>query len=356
MSIKVGVIGASFAKAAYLPALANIEDAEVVAVASARLESAKSAADAFGVPNAYDDWEKMLDNHELDLVGIATPPIYHAPMTLKALERGAHVLCEKPMSMNVDESRQMYETAEAHGKLHMIGHELRFNPTRQKLKSLLTEGAIGDIRFVTVVNISPSWGDPASRPFNDWWSDEAMGGGRMGANGSHQIDLIRWWFGDVGAINGDVRTLVPDRIGKDNGQPFTATADDFTQFQMEMQSGAVVNMVLTGAARHNIGNHVQIFGSEGTILLSNDDETLRVAKAGEPFEEMTFDDPNDGLPHVGKGIWNVSFVALMQELCGAIREGRKLEAGATFYDGLKTQEAMDAVRLSSVERRWIALD
>lgn len=355
MTIKAGIIGASFAREAYLPALATIDDVEVVAIASARMESAQAAADAFDVPNAYDSWETMLDSHGLDLVGIATPTIHHAPMVLKALESGAHVLCEKPMAMNSDESQAMLDKAEALGKLHMVGHELRFNPTRQHLKKLLDEGAIGDVRFVTVVNVSPSWGDPASRPYNDWWSDESMGGGRLGANGSHQIDLIRWWFGELGAINGEVRTLVPDRIGKNNGQPFTATADDFTQFQIETQSGAVVTAVLSGAARHGIGNHVQIFGSEGTILLSNSDEVLRVARAGEDFQALTFDDPNAGLPGVGKGIWNVSFVGLMQELTAAIREGRATQRGATFVDGHKTQQAMDAVRRSSAERRWIQL-
>ncbi len=355
MTLKVGIIGASFAKAAYLPALANISDATVTGISSARLESAQAAADAFRIPRAYDNWEQMLDEQTFDLVGIATPPVYHMPMVLRALERGAHVLCEKPFAMNTAEAQTMLDQAEVMGKLHMIGHELRFNPTRRKLKDLLDEGAIGTVRFVTVVNISNSWGDLASRPFNDWWSDEAMGGGRMGANGSHQIDLLRWWLGDIGAVNGDLRTLVPARIGKDNGQPFTATADDFTQFQMEMQSGAVVNMLLSGAARHNVGNSVQFFGSEGTILLSNDDEVLRVARHGEPFQELTLSDSNATLPGVNKGIWNVSFVGLMQEFTAAIREGRALKAGATFFDGLKTQQAMDAVRQSSTERRWIQL-
>jgi predicted dehydrogenase len=356
MTIKVGVIGASFAKEAYLPALATIDDVELAAIASARMESAQSAADAFNIPNVYDDWEKMLDSHTLDFVGIATPTIYHAPMVLKALDNGAHVLCEKPMAMNSDEAQAMLDMAQAQGRVHMIGHELRFNPTRQHLKKLLDEGAIGDVRFVTVVNISPSWGDPASRPYNDWWSNESMGGGRLGANGSHQIDLIRWWLGDLGAINGEVRTLVPNRLGKHNGQPFTATADDFTQYQIEMQSGAVVTMILSGAARHSMGNHVQIFGSEGTILLSNNDEILHVARPGENFAQLTFEDPNADLPGVGKGIWNISFVGLMQELTAAIREERATQQGATFADGLKTQLAMDAVRRSSAERRWIQLD
>jgi predicted dehydrogenase len=355
MTIRTAVIGASFAKAAYLPALATVDDVEVVAVASARLESAQAAAQAFGVPHAYDDWRAMLDKHPVDLVGIATPVIHHAPMTLAALDAGAHVICEKPMAMNSNEARQMLDKAEALGRVHLIGHELRFNPNRRKIKRLIADGTIGDVRHVNIVNISATWGDPASRPVNDWWSLAEMGGGRLGANGSHQIDLLRFWLGDVGAISGQVATLVPDRIGKNTGGPWTATADDQVSFTAEMKNGALASVFLSGAARHSIGNHVQIFGSEGTIMLADADEILRVARAGEEFQDMSEFDPNAALPGIGKGIWNVSFVGLIHEVTAAIREGRAPRAGATFVDGLKNQQAMDAVRRSWVERRWITL-
>ncbi len=355
MTIRTAIIGASFAKAAYLPALATIDDVEVVAIASARMESAQSAADQFNVPSAYDDWKRMLSNHEVDLVGIATPTIHHAPMALASLDAGAHVLCEKPMAMNADESRAMLEKAENLSKLHIMGHELRFNPTRRKLKQLIDARYIGDVRHMNIVNISSTWGDPTTRPKNDWWSMEAQGGGRLGANGSHQIDLIRWWLGDIGALNGQIATVVPYRVDKTTGEPWTATADDQLSFTLEMQNGALVSVFLSGVARHNIGNHVQIFGSEGTILLSNSDEKLLVAKAGEDYQDMSVSDPNADLPGVNAGIWNVSFVALMQELTAAIREGRSLQAGATFADGLACQLAMDAVKQSWAERRWITL-
>lgn len=355
MTIKAAVIGASFARAAYLPALATIDDVEIVAVASARLQSAQSAASAFNVPHSYDDWRVMLERHAVDLVGIATPTIHHAPMTLAALEAGAHVLCEKPMAMNSDEARQMLEKAEALGRVHIIGHELRFNPTRRKLKQLIDDGAIGQVRHVNIVNITPTWGDPATRPAGDWWSMAEMGGGRLGANGSHQIDLLRWWLGDIGAISGVVKTMVPDRVDKDTGEAWTATADDIATFTAEMQNGAIATVFMSGVARHNLGNHTQIFGSEGTILLSNEDEKLLVARAGESFQGTTVNDPNADLPGINKGIWNVSFVGLMQELTAAIREGRSLRAGATFADGLQCQLAMDAVVESWQTRRWITL-
>jgi predicted dehydrogenase len=109
--MKVGIVGASFAKAAYLPALRHVEGAEVVAIASARMDSAKACADQFGVPNAYDDWRKMIDRHQLDLVCIATPTVTHAPIALMALDAGAHVLCEKPTAMDAAEAKAMLDRA-----------------------------------------------------------------------------------------------------------------------------------------------------------------------------------------------------------------------------------------------------
>ena len=113
--------------------------------------------------------------------------------------------------------------------------------------------------------------------------------------------------------------------------------------------------VLSGAARHGTGNQTQVFGSEGTITLADNDERLLVAKAGEDFVDMSERDPNADLDGIGGGIWNVSFVALMQELTAAIREERSLSWGATFADGHLCQIAMDAVRQSHVERRWVNL-
>jgi predicted dehydrogenase len=185
---------------------------------------------------------------------------------------------------------------------------------------------------------------------------EAMGGGRLGANGSHQIDLIRWWLGEVGAVCGQVKVVVADRIDKQTGERWTATADDLVHFTLEMASGALVTVFLSGVARHTMDNHTQIFGSEGTLLLANNNERLLYARAGEDFKDISEHDPNADLPGIGKGIWNVSVVGLMRELTSAIREGRPLREGATFYDGLQTQIVMDAVRQSTLERRWILLN
>jgi predicted dehydrogenase len=353
MSIRVGVIGASFAKAAYLPALRHVPGAQVVALASARLESARSTAEAFGVPHAYDDWRSMLAEHRFDLVCIATPTDTHAPMTLAALDAGANVLCEKPTAMDADEARAMRDRAAELGRVSMMGHELRFNPNRRKLAELVRSGAIGEVRHAHITNITPGWADPAARPKGDWWSLAERGGGRLGANGSHQVDLLRWWFGEVLSVMGVVETVIPNRLDRQTGEPWTATADDFVHLMLRQERSHYSDVVMSGVARHNMDNVTQIYGSEGTILLTNGDERLLIGKPGGSFEEISVSDPNAGLEGVGKGIWNVSFVALMQELCGAIAEGRPVTAGATFEDGYRNQLVLDAAKRADAERRWV---
>ncbi len=354
--LNVAIIGASFARDAYLPAFAHIAGAQVTALASGRLDSARAAAAPYDIAHVTDDWQAMLAGGGFDLVCIATPTVLHAPMALAALAGGAHVLCEKPTAMNATEARGMLDAARAAGRLHMIDHELRFNPTRARIAELIQGGELGEVRHVNISNIGASWADPASRPKGDWWSDAAMGGGRLGANGSHQVDMLRWWLGEPASVIGQALTVVPDRVDKTTGEAWTATADDLSYFTLEMGSGALAQVFMSGVAAANMGNETQIFGSKGTITLSNSDEKLFFAKAGQSFADISVPDPNASLPGLNKGIWNVSVLAALQEFCAAITEGRDLQRGATFVDGLRNQMVLDAVIASTASRKWEDLD
>ena len=148
-------------------------------------------------------------------------------------------------------------------------------------------------------------------------------------------------------------TLVPDRTDPTTGEAWTATADDVAFLSLEMESGPVAQVFMSGVAAHGMGNETRIFGSEGTITLSNNDERLLFAPRGADFREITAPDPNADLPGVNPGIWNVSVVALMRELAAAIREDRPPTRGATFVDGFLNQRVLDAVRVSQAERRWV---
>ncbi len=355
MLLKIGIVGASFAKAAYLPAFKHIDGVEVTAISSFNIENAKSCAEEFHIKNYYDDWEKMIDENSLDLVCIATPTDLHAPITIKALRNGAHVLCEKPTAMNSAEASEMLKVAEEYNRIHMVDHELRFNPNRKKIKEWIFNGDIGEIQHINILNVSNGWLSPDSRPKNDWWSLKSRGGGRMGANGSHQVDLIRWWCGEIKSVFGQAITFVEDRIDKNTNEQWKATADDLSHFSLELVNGGLASIFLSGVASHVLGNKTQIFGTQGTIILEDKTEEILFAKKGEDFQKFYFEDKNVSLEGLNKGIWNISVVSLLRELVSAIKEKRSLNNGSTFKDGLQNQIVVDAVLESTIKRKWIDL-
>ena len=206
MTIRTSIIGASFAKAAYLPALAIIDDVELVAISSAHLENAQSTAQAFNIPHAYDDWRTMLDKHPVDLVGIATPTIYHAEMALAALDAGAHVICEKPLVINTWNLQSLSELEAKTGKREFTILQLRLHPTLIALQQQLTSQPAGQKRDVVLTYITRrgQW------YHTSWKGDDEKSGGLAMNIGIHFFDLLIWLFGKP--QNSQVHLSRPDKM------------------------------------------------------------------------------------------------------------------------------------------------
>src|SRR5258707_14416861 len=188
--IRIGIIGAGFARSTQIPGFKACAGARIVAIASEHREHAEEVAREFGIDNAENDWRALVARDDIDLVSIVTPVVTHCEMTLAALDRGKAVLCEKPMAMNAGEARRMADRAREAGALTLIDHELRFLTGRVKLHELLRRGEIGKERHVRLILRADSRADP-NWPWN-WWSDIKQGGGALGAIGSHTIDAFRW--------------------------------------------------------------------------------------------------------------------------------------------------------------------
>jgi predicted dehydrogenase len=101
-TIRIGIIGAGFARTTQIPGFKNCRDASIVAIASARREHAEEVAHEFEIEGVESDWRRLVARDDIDLVSVVTPVVTHCEMTLAALETGKAVLCEKPMAMNAE--------------------------------------------------------------------------------------------------------------------------------------------------------------------------------------------------------------------------------------------------------------
>ena len=352
--VLVGVIGTGFGQSAQIPGFKVCSDAEVIAICSRRRERAEAAAREFDIPYAFTDYHEMVQMEELTLVSVVTSPHLHYPMVMAALEAGKHVLCEKPMALNVVEAREMYEKAEEVGVVHLIDHELRFNPTRMRMNELIDEGFIGNLRHVTVTRVANSNVDPFSHPWS-WWSQQDKGGGILGANGSHQIDQLRWWFGEIEGVFGRGRTFVKERKLPDSSEMRPVETDDFTSFLIHFANGAEGVLSLSSVASHKRGSRVEAYGDEGSLILDEEGRLWGARKREEDFEDLSVPDPVTSMEGISKNVWARSFVHQARYLVDVILTRGVVEKGATFYDGMRCQEVMDAIRRSWKQEMWVEI-
>ena len=350
-SINIGIIGAGFARTTQLPGFRACAGARVTAIASGRRESAERVAREFDIPFVGADWREIVTRADVDLVSIVTPPATHLEIALAALDAGKAVLCEKPMAMNAAESQRMSERAQAVGALALIDHELRFLDGRQKMRDMIRAGEIGQVRHAALSFRADS--RATTERGWDWWSNAQMGGGALGAIGSHAIDAFRWLLdAEVADVSCQLSTHVAERPDDASGGALRrVTTDDEANLLLrfadhENLRGATANVSLSlveaGAPLHRL----EIFGARGA---------LRVEEAGElwhaPVGAGTWQrvDVERGAlaPGMRDGGWSRGFTRFAQEIVNALRDGRRSIAGAaTFADGHRTQLVLDAARQS----------
>jgi len=359
--IGVGLIGTGFARNTQAPAFSICEGAELIAVCSGRVESAQRVAAEFNIKYVCENYEQLLALEDVSLVVISAPPYLHHPITMAALEAGKHVICEKPMAMNAAEAREMVEAAESRpDQLSIIDHELRFNPTWRRLKELVDDGFLGDLHHIHIT-IASGFRHSALRPWN-WWSQQSAGGGLLGALGSHSIDAVRWIFGEIESVCGAVETMVHERKDPVSGEMRPNETDDYCSFLMKLiphdrgrRAGAARGVVTLSAMYASGGkNQVCAAGSKGTLVLDGEETLSGALGYNHSFEDLSLGDRALEISILPNNIWARSFYHLARETVQALREDRaEIAHAATFTDGLRCQEVLDAVRRSNEGRRWV---
>ena len=356
-TIGVGILGTGFARSTQIPCFQATPGFEVVGILSRNMTRAYDLAKEFGLRRAFDDLDRMLAVPEIELVAVSTPPDLHLPQTLAALRAGKHVLCEKPTALHAGEAAEMLLAARASGKLHLLDHELRFNPRRRRLVELIQEGFLGRVYTIEYRMAGAFRVDP-SRPWS-WWSDETRGGGVLGALGSHAIDAIRSWVGEIREARGHLVTVIPERPDPETGLPRAVTADDYAAAWLRLEKGGDVNLSLSAVSREEQWTRVALHGEKGSLILDEHQRLWKRAHADQAYVEVQVEDAP--MPPPGSRVpdspWARAFLLYAAAIRNAIRAGQSTVPGAaTFEDGLKNQLVLDAIRESSKRGDWVAVD
>ncbi len=210
--IGVGVIGCgAIANRAHLPTYRSLPDTQLIAVSDIDEKKVKSVARQFNA-QPYTDYNLLLDRDDIDAVSICTPPSFHAEIAVKAAERNKHILCEKPISITLDDANQMIQVVKKNNRILMIGHHLRFQDNLIKLKEHVEDKSLGEIVMIKSHWLGKSALFGGWRTQSDYYKKRQLGGDVLLNYGTHVTDLVQWLSGDVEEVyaNTDIYGAKPD--------------------------------------------------------------------------------------------------------------------------------------------------
>jgi D-xylose 1-dehydrogenase (NADP+, D-xylono-1,5-lactone-forming) len=297
--LRLGILGAArIALGGIIPAAARTERIEVAAVATRGGEKSREVREAAPEAELFGDYDSLLGGANVEAVYVPLPNSMHVEWTLKAIEAGKHVLCEKPFSLEAEEVARAVEAAERLGVTLMEGFMFRLHPQTLRLRGLLSEGAVGRVRQV-VAEFGHRLDDPA-----DVRGIGSLGGGSLGDVGCYCVSALRLAFGS---------------------EPHTASA--FARFDeegadkelaglLEFDSGlGIVSSSISSARRERM----EIVGEEGTISL---DAPFRADKAGGTIEITRGGESSSETFEAAD-----PYRAELEEFAAAIHEGRESAVG-----------------------------
>lgn len=352
--IGVGLIGTGFGLRVQLPGFAAHPDFEVVAITSSAPGRAADIAAKHGIPQAHDDWRHLVVNPEVHLVSVASTTDLHAAQALSALAAGKAVLCEKPMGMNLEETRAMLAGADSAGVTAAIDFLWRHRPAESEFQRRVASGFLGETRHVhwTITWPGlPGWAQPMS-----WSWQASRGGGMLGNVGSHWLDQLLWCFGPASHVFATLESHFPTRDWPD-GTPGTVDTEDAFTVMLRFVGGGTGTLRFFAAGHHSPGSRLEAYGTEGTIILDGDTD-LRAGQTGKPLQPVPL--PDFRVETVSEAAQEAlggyaPFLAVVDRLARRL-SGQPADDLATFADGSRVQAVMDAARRSNHEGCWIALD
>jgi predicted dehydrogenase len=317
--MRVGVIGTGFGGRTVAPAFAATEGCSVVDVVSARDDAAVAA---------------LCARPDVDLISVHSPPFMHRAHVQAALDGGHAVLCDKPFGRNTDDACAMLEAAQAAGVVHLLNFEFRHSPMRAELRRLVVEGAVGPVEHALWVQLVSGSRVPLRR--HGWLFDRALGGGWIGAWGSHAVDGIRWMFGEVLGVRADCRVTVTERPDRE-GVPRRCDAEDAFTATLDVVRGVTFAIDTSFVAAATLPQRIVVLGADG-VLESVGDARVHLRRADGTREEFEAPPPSSGDPH------DEPMARWATVVRDAVDAGAAPPGEPTFADGVACVRVLDELR------------
>ncbi len=355
-SIGVGMLGYGFMGRAHSSAFRAIRHLttprallpELISIAGRTEHAVSAAASAYGFAEYVTDWRELVADPRIELFDNTGPNGIHADPSIAAAEAGKHVICEKPLGRDAEESHLAWQRVAATGVKHMCGFNYRFVPAVRLARDLIAAGELGEILHFRGCYLQDWLIDSAVS--NLWRLDKtAAGSGALGDLGAHVIDLARYLVGEIDGVSGAMRTFTPIR----GGEP--VDVDDAFVATVSFAEGAVGTIE---ASRFCPGRKnallFEINGTAGSLAFNLERlNELEVSEGTRGFRTVLVSEPDH--PHwdnwwpPGHMIgWEHSFIHELDHLLSAIRDdGDIAPFGATFQDGYRAAEVCDAIARSA---------
>ncbi len=344
--IKVGVVGTGYTvgiASQHVNSYQKNSDCELVALYDIVPERAREWAKERGLEaDICNSYEELLD--KVDAVSICAPNYAHVDLSVKAIARGKHVLCEKPISTNAENAKEALNYSKCTDKVSMIGFSYRDIPAIRYMKQLIAEGKLGEIFTYRETLGGCRISNPGVKL--EWRMQKDLSGtGALADFGCHMIDLCDWLIretsGKPKSVNGFVGTAIGKRdkvFGEGVGE---VTNDDYAAFNIKFESGAVASFLASrlGVARHTL----EIYGSGGMILFRDDKpEELEVW-----FKETAggYQGRMEIIPVPEELMENPYFTGEIHEFIQCIKTGRKPDRN--FERALYIQKIIDTIELAT---------
>ena len=353
--VRIGMIGAGHI--AHAHAEVWRKEATLTAVASRRIESARSLAERYDIPHVCRDANELLDRNDIDAVGIATPHHLHHPIALAALATGKSVFCEKPLALNGSQAREMWSAANASRAKTGMQSGIRLFPALRLLSRLLREGQAGMVHAFDA-HWSFDWARDPRFPLTWRFKRAEAGTGALGDLGVYMIDAARWLVGEIRQVNAELATYVPRRPVLTSGGHFGELRRLHSEKKLEIprETGPVENDdVCQVLLRFENGARGSIRASrlhqEHSIRVDCERTSYRWQMTGDRrlMERSTEAEytPVEMPEPPGDGTIVTSFL-------NNIRQDE--DEPPTFRDGLAAQLVIDAAVESNDTSRWVDVE